>query len=71
MTDFYNEDLKVLNFTHIDFDGVTAGIVIKNYFKNVITEQINYGQEPQIIDKLKKHTAEFELVHTSGITPCP
>ena len=69
MTDFYNEDLKVLNFTHIDFDGVTAGIVIKNYFKNVITEQINYGQEPQIIDKLKKYQAKFEAVIFTDFCP--
>ena len=49
MTDFYDENLKVLNFTHIDFDGVASAIVLKNFYKNVIVEKINYGGEKEII----------------------
>lgn len=69
MTDFYDENLKVLNFTHIDFDGVASAIVLKNFYKNVIVEKINYGGEKEIIDKLKKYQAEFEAVIFTDFCP--
>ena len=40
MNYWHNTKLKILNFTHCDMDGAGAGIVIKNYFNDVITESI-------------------------------
>lgn len=69
MADFYNENLRVLNFTHVDFDGVTSAIVLKNYFKNVIVEQINYGREQEIIDKCRKYQGKFDVVIFTDFCP--
>lgn len=69
MADFYDENLRVLNFTHIDFDGVVSGIVIKNYFKNVITEQVNYGNEQQIIAKVNKYKGKFDAIIFTDFCP--
>jgi oligoribonuclease NrnB/cAMP/cGMP phosphodiesterase (DHH superfamily) len=69
MVDFYDENLRVLNFTHIDFDGVVAGIVIKNYFKNVITEQVNYGKEQEIITKVNKHKGKYDAIIFTDFCP--
>lgn len=69
MIDFYNENLRILNFTHIDFDGAVSAIVIKNYFKNVITEQTNYGKEQDIITKINIHRGKYDAIIFTDFCP--
>lgn len=66
---FYDENLRVLNFTHIDFDGVISAIVVKTYYKNVITEQINYGREQEAVDKIIKYKDKIDAVVFTDFTP--
>jgi len=69
MIDFYNENLRILNFTHIDFDGAVSAVVIKNYYKNVITEQTNYGREQEIITKVNIHHGKYDAIIFTDFTP--
>lgn len=69
MADFYDDKLRVLNFTHIDFDGAVSAIVINNYFNTTITEQINYGKEQEVIDKCRKHQGKFDVVIFTDFCP--
>lgn len=69
MFNFYNQDLRILNFTHIDFDGAAANIVIKNYFLNVQTEVINYGKEQEAYDKITKNMGAFDAVIFTDFCP--
>lgn len=39
---FKNRNLRVLNCTHDDLDGIVSGIVVKTVFPNAITVQVNY-----------------------------
>lgn len=69
MFDFYNPDLRILNFTHIDFDGAASAVVIKNYYKNVQTEVINYGKEQEAYDKMTKNMGAFDAVVFTDFCP--
>ena len=70
MNYWHNTKLKILNFTHCDMDGAAAGIVIKNYFNDVITESINYGSESNILQKMIKYKDQFDAVIFTDFCPC-
>lgn len=69
MFDLYNENLRILNFTHIDFDGVVSAIVIKNFYKQVTTVQINYGKEPDILTQIGKYRGQYDAIIFTDFTP--
>lgn len=66
---FEHKDTRVLNFTHSDLDGVCAGIVIKNYYHHVITQQINYGKEQDAYSFALKHRNDFDLIIFTDFYP--
>ena len=70
MNYWHNTKLKILNFTHCDMDGAAAGIVIKNYFNDVITESINYSAEYTILQKMIKYKDQFDAVIFTDFCPC-
>lgn len=70
MNYFHNTKLRILNITHCDMDGAASGIVIKNYFNDVITESITYSQENTIIPRMSKHRDNFDAVIFTDFTPC-
>lgn len=69
MFDFYNQNLRVLNFTHIDFDGAVSAIVIKNYFSNVIVERTNYNKESDIFNIAAKHRGKYDAIIFTDFCP--
>lgn len=69
MNYFLNSKLRILNFTHIDLDGATSNIVIRNYFKDVITHQITYEHENEIIPKMIKEKDKFDAVIFTDFCP--
>lgn len=66
---FHNSKLRILNFTHVDMDGATSNIVIKNYFKNVITHIINYDRDNEIIPKMIKEKNNYDAVIFTDFCP--
>lgn len=69
MNYWHNTKLKILNFTHCDMDGAAAGIVIKNYFNEVLTEQINYSSENTILQRMIKYKDKFDAVIFTDFCP--
>lgn len=69
MSMFNNEDLKVLNVTHIDFDGGAANIVVQNFYKTVYTEVTNYGKEQALYDTIKKYLPKIDAIVITDFTP--
>lgn len=69
MNYFHNTKLRILNFTHTDMDGATSSIIIRNYFKNVITQTITYEHENEIIPKMIKLKDKFDAVIFTDFCP--
>ena len=69
MNYFLNTKLRIVNFTHIDFDGASSNIVIKNYFDNVITYTITYEHENEILPKMIKDRDKFDAVIFTDFCP--
>ena len=69
MNYFHNTKLRILNFTHVDMDGATSNIIVKNYFKNVITHIINYERENEILPKMIKERDNFDAVIFTDFCP--
>lgn len=69
MNYFLNSKLRVLNFTHVDMDGAASSIVIRNYYKNVITKTITYGRESDIIPKMVELKDKYDVVIFTDFCP--
>lgn len=68
--DYFNPSLKVLNFTHVDLDGCGASIVLKNYYKNVVSKRINYNHtEGQCLQFAKDNMDRFDVIIFTDFTP--
>lgn len=46
---YNNPELKILNLTHSDLDGVSSNIVLRNFYKDIETEYITYQSEERVI----------------------
>lgn len=66
---WYNKKLKILNFTHVDLDGAASNIVIRNFFKDVITYTVNYDRDKEIIARIKQHYNEIDGIIFTDYTP--
>ena len=69
MNYFLNSKLRILNFTHTDMDGAVSNIVIRNYFKNVITQTMTYEHENEILPKMIKDRDKFDAVIFTDFCP--
>lgn len=68
--DFFNRYQKILNFTHWDFDGACAAIVIENYYRNVISLQTTYTRETTtMLTQMKKHIDWCDAIVFTDFTP--
>lgn len=67
---FLDHTKKVLNFTHVDLDGVVSAIVLKNFFDNTDVQQINYNyKEDNALVYAKKHLNEYDLIIFTDFCP--
>lgn len=69
MNYFHNTKLRILNFTHTDMDGATSSIILRNYFKDIITYTITYEHENEIIPKMIKDRDKFDAVIFTDFCP--
>lgn len=69
MIDFTNKKLKILNITHCDLDGAVAGIVIKNYYDDVITYVTNYNKAPTILTYINMVKTEIDAIVFTDFSP--
>lgn len=60
---------RVLNYTHIDFDGCVSAIVVNNFYDNVKTIRINYGDEAKIMPDIQKAHEEFDAIIFTDFCP--
>lgn len=67
--DFLNPELRVLNYTHVDMDGVGSYIVLRNYYKKCDVQLINYNQETKITNYIEQNKGEFDVIIFSDFTP--
>lgn len=69
MNYFHNTKLRILNFTHTDMDGAVSSIVVRNYFKTVITQTITYEHENEILPKMIKERNNYDAVIFTDFCP--
>lgn len=71
MNFFQNNRLRILNFTHGDMDGAVSNIIIKNYYKNVITYTIGNDKKGNndIIAKLTANSKKFDAIIFTDVCP--
>jgi len=66
---YNNPDLRVLNVTHADMDGIASTIVLKNFYKKVITVPVTYQSEKAIEEALKKNAGQFDIIICTDFYP--
>lgn len=66
---FKDPNLKILNFTHVDFDGMVSAIVMKNYYSNIEVYQINYGKERESLDIALSKRDSIDAIVFTDFTP--
>lgn len=65
----FNENQKVLSFSHCDLDGIGCQIVLSNYFKNINFYSINYGKEDRLLNKIEAYNENYDLILITDFTP--
>lgn len=65
----FNQNLKVLSFSHYDLDGIGCQIILANYFKNIKFDNITYGQEEKLLTKIKAYKDEYDIIIITDFTP--
>ena len=66
---YNNPDLRVLNVTHADMDGIASTIVLKNFYKKVITVPVTYQSEKAIEDALTKNAGQYDIIICTDFYP--
>ena len=66
---YNNQDLRILNITHSDMDGIASAIVLKNFYKKVITIPVTYQSEKLITEALAKYNGQFDAVICTDFYP--
>lgn len=66
---YNNPELRVLNITHADMDGIASTIVLKNFYKKVITVPVTYQSEKAIEEALKKNAGQFDVIICTDFYP--
>lgn len=66
---YNNPELRVLNVTHADMDGIASTIVLKNFYKKVITVPVTYQSEKTIEEVLKKNAGQFDVIICTDFYP--
>ncbi len=65
----FNENQKVLSFSHSDLDGIGCQIVLANYFKNINFYSVNYGKEDKLLTKIEAYCENYDLILITDFTP--
>lgn len=67
---YNNPELKILNLTHSDLDGVSSNIVLRNFYKDIETEYITYQSEERVItNMIAKYKDKVDLVIITDFYP--
>ncbi|MBQ1571576.1 MAG: hypothetical protein IIZ78_10660, partial [Clostridiales bacterium] len=67
---YNNPELKILNLTHSDLDGVSSNIVLRNFYKDIETEYITYQSEERVITNvIAKYKDKVDLVIITDFYP--
>lgn len=66
---YNNPDLRVLNVTHADMDGIASTIVLKNFYKKVITVPVTYQSEKAIEDAMTKNAGQYDIIICTDFYP--
>lgn len=66
---YNNPDLRVLNVTHADMDGIASTIVLKNFYKKVITVPVTYQSEKAIEEAMTKNAGQYDIIICTDFYP--
>jgi len=66
---YNNPKLKVLNITHIDMDGITSSIVLKNFYDTVFVVPTNYSSEWKLLSEIAEYKDQYEAIICTDFFP--
>lgn len=69
MIDYSDKKLKILNITHCDLDGSVAGVVIKNYYDDVLTYITNYNKASATLTYINMIKTEIDAIVFTDFSP--
>lgn len=67
---FADRNARILGFTHQDMDGVSAGVILKNFYHNIDLHFINYGQtEREMYQFAVDNAGDYDGIVFTDFTP--
>lgn len=67
---YNNPDLRVLNITHADMDGIASSIVLKNFYKTVYVVPVTYQSESiSVHEALNLYKEKFDIIICTDFYP--
>lgn len=66
---YNNPDLRILNITHSDMDGIACSIVLKNFYKTVHVLPTNYNTEWKLADDAKAYEGKYDIIICTDFCP--
>lgn len=66
---YNNPDLRILNISHSDLDGCACTIILKNFYKNVISVPINYNTEWKLADEVRSYEGKYDIIISTDFCP--
>lgn len=64
-----DKNLKVLNITHHDLDGMVSHILLKNVYKECICVPITHSTEKTLMAKVNEYAGDFDVIIITDFYP--
>lgn len=69
MINYNNPNLRICNIHHYDLDGVGSHIVLKNFYKDVISIPVTYNTEWKLLDDIKPYEGKYDAIICTDFYP--
>ena len=66
---YNNPNLRICNIHHYDLDGTGSHIVLKNFYKNVISIPVTYNTEWKLLDEIAQYDGKFDAIICTDFYP--
>ena len=69
MINYNNPNLRICNIHHYDLDGVGSHIVLKNFYKDVISIPVTYNTEWKLLDDIRQYEGKYDAIICTDFYP--
>ena len=69
MINYNNPNLRICNIHHYDLDGTGSHIVLKNFYKDVISIPVTYNTEWKLLDDIRQYEGKYDAIICTDFYP--